>query len=92
MAEDDKCAIPPPSKYIVLAFWYMDNPVQDRYSFIRDTGVCVDMPPDPDERKSKFENLIQEKKSVNALWLYHKDGNEVNGGPFPCILLGWGGE
>jgi len=90
---EEKLQLPPPSKYIVLAFWYLDKPIQDRYSFIRDTGVSVDnLPQDPDERKAKFQKLIQEKTPMQATWLQFKDGVEINGGLYPCLLLGWGGE
>ena len=90
---EEKLQLPPPSKYIVLAFWSLDKPIQDRYSFIRDTGVSVDnLPQDPDERKAKFQKLIQEKTPMQATWLQFKDGVEINGGLYPCLLLGWGGE
>ena len=85
--------LPPASKFLVLAFWFEDSPKRDRYSFLRDTAVCIGkLPSDPGERKEAFARFLNTNIPVEAAWLYKKDGVEVNGGDNPCLLLGWGGE
>ena len=80
----------PPSKYLVLVFWYNDSKNQDRYSFIRDTAVQLDA--STLDRREAINDLIQNQKSCETFWLYQKEGKEINGGPTECLLLGWGGE
>ena len=80
----------PPSKYLVLVFWYNDSKNQDRYSFIRDTAVQLDS--STLDRREAINDLIHNQKSCETFWLYQKDGKEINGGLTECLLLGWGGE